>query len=148
MYEIGTGNRVASLPNVFGITASAFSETGSFLVLGSTKGHVGIWSLSSDYTDNIAGVLEQMRLSPKFWNDYPIFLSNEDYGQYEEDSEGERLDGRRCEQRAGLQPHNSEGKQHQQGICAQSGKQDHERARQDRHRQEEGAAGKLQVRLG
>ena len=32
-----------------------------------------------------------MKLNPKFWNDYPIFLSNEDYGQYEEDSEGSEL---------------------------------------------------------
>jgi hypothetical protein len=72
MYEIGTGNRISVMPNLFSISAACYSDNGVYLVLGSRNGHIGIWQTNSEYANNIAEVLEQMRMNPKFWNEYPI----------------------------------------------------------------------------
>ena len=77
MIEIGTGNRVGCIDNLFDISDMCMSDDSSHIVLGSSRGHIGIYSLDRSYTDNITEVLEQMKVNPKFWNEYPIIYNSD-----------------------------------------------------------------------
>lgn len=89
MYETGTGGCVGSISHLFSITAACFSDTGVYLVLGSKTGHIGVWTISQHFGENIAEVLEQMRVNPKFWNDFPIMPPEEGQYESEESSDSE-----------------------------------------------------------
>lgn len=96
MVEIGTGLRAGSVSNLFDISAGCFSESGNYMVLGSSSGHIGIWALSRNFADNIAEVLEQMRLNPKFWNEFPINITEEqDFAQEDSSDSDVTLDPQR-----------------------------------------------------
>jgi hypothetical protein len=89
MHETGTGSCVGAISHLFSITAACFSDTGVYLVLGSKTGHIGVWTVSQAFGENIAEVLEQMRVNPKFWNDYPIMAPEEGQYESEESSDSE-----------------------------------------------------------
>lgn len=89
MFETGTGACVDSMSHLFAISAACFSDTGSYLVLGSKTGHIGIWTVGGGFSDNIVEVLEQMRVNPKFWNDYPIMSPDDEKIDNEDSSDSE-----------------------------------------------------------
>lgn len=96
MVEIGTGQRAGSVSNLFDISAGCFAESGSYMVLGSSTGHIGIWALSRAFADNIGEVLEQMRLNPKFWNEFPINITDEqDFAQEDSSDSDVTMDPQR-----------------------------------------------------
>lgn len=76
MLEIGTGQIVGELSHIFDITAGCFSAFGEFAIFGSSRGHVGVWRFNETLLKNIHEVLDQIRINPKFWNDYPIYVSS------------------------------------------------------------------------
>lgn len=89
MYETGTGSCVGSVSHLFSISATCFSDNGMYMVLGSKTGHIGVWTVQQAFGENIAEVLEQMRVNPKFWNDYPIMGPGEDQVESDESSDSE-----------------------------------------------------------
>lgn len=89
MFETGTGSCVDSMSHLFAISAACFSDTGSYLVLGSKTGHIGIWTVGGGFSDNIVEVLEQMRVNPKFWNDYPIMTPDDERIDHDDSSDSE-----------------------------------------------------------
>ena len=76
LIEIGTGQVIGCASHIFNINSSGISPDGKFFSLGSKTGHVGIWAIHQDFQENICEVLLQMKLNPKFWNDYPIIQEN------------------------------------------------------------------------
>lgn len=89
MFEVGTGSCVDSLANLFSISAACYSDNGAYLIMGSKNGHIGIWSLGTGFTQNITDVLDQMRVNPKFWNDYPIMTPEFGKPDLEDSSDSE-----------------------------------------------------------
>jgi len=78
LVEIGTGEIVGSIPYIYDISAGAFSPEGDYVVLGSNYGHVGVWLTEENIADNVSEVLAQMKMNPRFWNDYPIMPTSDE----------------------------------------------------------------------
>lgn len=72
IYELGTGNFVSILKNIFVISNVKFSNDGRFICIASDSGCISIWNIKGEIRDNIRNVLEEIKMNPHFWDNYRI----------------------------------------------------------------------------
>ncbi len=72
IYEIGTGNFVCILKNLFLISKFKFSNDGRFICITSESGAVSVWNTSGEIRENILSVLEEIKINPRLWESFRI----------------------------------------------------------------------------
>jgi len=72
IYEIGTGNFVCILKNLFVIANFKFSNDGRFLCVTSDSGCVSVWNTSGEIRENIFSISEEIKINPNFWDSFRI----------------------------------------------------------------------------
>lgn len=77
LYEIGTGNFISILKNIFVISNMKFSNDGRFICVTSDSGCVSVWNTSGEIRENIFSVLEEMKINHNFWEHFRINFSLE-----------------------------------------------------------------------
>jgi len=79
LYEIGTGNFVSILKNLFLISNYKFSNDGRFLCIAAESGCVTIWNTCGEVRENIFSVLEESKINNRFWDNIRIDFLQDDY---------------------------------------------------------------------
>jgi hypothetical protein len=66
LIEIGTGDIIGEIKNIFDISTVCVSKKGDFIILGSQKGQIGVWAVNEVIYNNISEVLAEMKINPRF----------------------------------------------------------------------------------
>ncbi|KAL4489778.1 hypothetical protein ABPG72_022418 [Tetrahymena utriculariae] len=74
LYELGTGKQAGFIQNLFNASTIKFSHNSEYLAIASSFGALSLWGLNDDISQNIQGVFQQMKSSPMFWSNFPIYI--------------------------------------------------------------------------
>ncbi|KAM3139067.1 hypothetical protein pb186bvf_008878 [Paramecium bursaria] len=83
VYECGTGNISERINNIYYITHLEFSNDSQYIIIAGKNGKLSLWGLNEDILDSAKDVIQNLKVNPFFWKDYPIYIDEEDVQEQE-----------------------------------------------------------------